>query len=42
MGLGIPALPVMDAMGNDIAIETIVLTYEGFEIDASVKEPVET
>jgi phage tail-like protein len=36
------ALPVMDAMGNDIAIETIVLTYEGFEIDANIKEPVET
>jgi hypothetical protein len=24
------------------AIETIVLTYEGFEIDANIKEPVET
>ncbi len=36
------ALPVMDASGNDVAIETLVLTYEGFEIDASVKEPAET
>ena len=36
------ALPVMDASGNDVAIETIVLTYEGFEIDTSVPEPTET
>jgi len=36
------ALPVMDASGNDVAIETLVLTYEGFEIDASVPEPAET
>ena len=36
------ALPVMDAAGTDVAIETLVVTYEGFEIDASVKEPVET
>jgi phage tail-like protein len=36
------ALPVMDAAGNDVAIETLVLTYEGFEIDANVKEPAET
>jgi phage tail-like protein len=36
------ALPVMDASGNEVAIETIVLTYEGFEIDASVTEPAET
>ena len=36
------ALPVLDASGNDVAIETIVLTYEGFEIDASVAEPAET
>jgi len=36
------ALPVLDASGDDVAIETIVLTYEGFEIDASVAEPAET
>ena len=36
------ALPVMDASANAVAIETIVLTHEGFEIDASVSEPVET
>ena len=36
------ALPVLDASANDVAIETIVLTYEGFEIDASVPEPAET
>lgn len=36
------ALPALDASGNEVAIETIVLTYEGFEIDASVGEPVET
>ena len=36
------ALPVMDASGNDVAIETVVLTYEGFETDANVKEPAET
>jgi phage tail-like protein len=36
------ALPVMDASVNAVAIETIVLTYEGFEIDSSVSEPVET
>lgn len=36
------ALPVMDASANAVAIETIVLTYEGFEVDASVSEPVET
>ena len=36
------ALPEMNASANDIAIETIVLTYEGFEIDASVTEPAET
>jgi phage tail-like protein len=36
------ALPVMDASGNDVAIETLVLSYEGFEIDASVQEPAET
>jgi len=36
------ALPVLDAAGNEVAIETVVLTYEGFEIDASVGEPVET
>ena len=36
------ALPVMDALANAVAIESIVLTYEGFEIDASVSEPVES
>jgi phage tail-like protein len=36
------ALPVMDASANEVAIETIVLTYEGFELDSSVTEPVET
>jgi hypothetical protein len=32
----------MDALANAVAIESIVLTYEGFEIDASVSEPAES
>lgn len=36
------ALPELDASANAVAIETVVLTYEGFEIDESVTEPAET
>ena len=36
------ALPFLNASANEVAIETIVLTHEGFEIDASVPEPSET
>ena len=36
------ALPELDASANATAIETIVLTYEGFEIDQNVTEPAET
>lgn len=35
------ALPELDANGNAVAIETIKLENEGFEIDASVTEPTE-
>jgi phage tail-like protein len=34
-------LPEMDANGNAVAVETIVLNYEGFERDTAVSEPTE-
>jgi phage tail-like protein len=36
------ALPDLDANANAVAIEHLVLQNEGWERDASVKEPVET
>jgi phage tail-like protein len=36
------ALPEMDANGNAVAIETIVLQNEGWERDLSVPEPTES
>ena len=36
------ALPEMDANGNAVAIESIVLQNEGWERDLSVPEPTET
>jgi phage tail-like protein len=35
------ALPDLDSNGNAVAFETLVLQNEGFERDASVKEPSE-
>ena len=36
------ALPQLDADGNDVAIESVLLVHEGFERDQSVIEPKET
>ena len=36
------ALPELDANGNEIAIERIVLQHEGWEQDRAVAEPVES
>lgn len=36
------ALPELDAAGNGIAIQTLVLQNEGWERDAAVTEPAET
>ncbi len=36
------ALPALDANANGVALEKIVLQHEGWERDASVKEPTET
>lgn len=36
------ALPDLDANGNAVAIETVVLTHEGFQRDTAVGEPVES
>lgn len=35
------ALPELDANGNEVAIERVVLQHEGFERDAEVTEPEE-
>lgn len=35
------ALPELDASANAVAIQTIVLRHEGFELDEEVKEPAE-
>jgi len=35
------ALPDLDASGNDVAIQTLILENEGWERDASVTEPEE-
>lgn len=35
------ALPELDASANAVAIQSLVLQHEGFERDASVKEPSE-
>lgn len=35
-------LPELDANGNEVAIETVVLEHEGFERDTAVSEPTET
>ncbi len=36
------ALPELDAAGNAVMIQTIKLENEGWQRDASVKEPTET
>ncbi|SNX70233.1 phage tail-like protein [Cereibacter ovatus] len=36
------ALPEMDANANAIAIQTLKVEYEGFELDEAVTEPAET
>ncbi|MEM7035885.1 MAG: phage tail protein [Bacteroidota bacterium] len=36
------ALPELDANGNSIAIETIVLVHEGWERDMDISEPTES
>ena len=36
------AIPELDANGNSIAIETIVLAHEGWERDTDIPEPTET
>jgi phage tail-like protein len=36
------ALPDLDAAGNAVAIQTIVLQNEGWERDVAVTEPTET
>ncbi|GAA6179488.1 MULTISPECIES: phage tail protein [unclassified Shimia] len=36
------ALPEFDANANAVAIETLKLEYEGFDVDESVTEPAET
>jgi phage tail-like protein len=36
------ALPELDASGNAVAIQTIVLQNEGWERDVAVTEPTET
>ena len=41
LGLGIQALPVLDANGSTVAIESIELENEGWERDIEVTEPVE-
>ena len=35
-------LPELDAHGNDVAIESIVLQNEGWERDLGVMEPTQT
>lgn len=35
-------IPEMDANANAVAIQTLKLEYEGYEIDSAVGEPVET
>jgi phage tail-like protein len=35
-------IPEMDANANAVAIQTLKLEYEGYEIDTAVGEPVET
>jgi len=36
------AVPEMDANANAVAIQSLKFEYEGFTLDAAVKEPVET
>ena len=36
------ALPEMDANANAVAIQTLKLEYEGFELDEAVTEPTES
>jgi phage tail-like protein len=36
------ALPELDANGNEVAMETVVLVHEGFERDREVREPQES
>ena len=36
------ALPALDANANAVALETLEVSYEGFERDRAVSEPVET
>ena len=36
------AIPEMDANANAVAIQTLKIEYEGFEVDAAITEPVET
>jgi hypothetical protein len=41
LGIGVPALPELDANGNAVAIESLTLQNEGWERDYDVAEPSE-